>query len=260
VVPFPRRASLPGIARPARVADLLPSGKAIVCGFALLAAAALLYLGARATSVFAVRSIEVDGAPPRVAAHVRAALRPLEGKSLLTVHAADVVRRLERLPDVASASYDRDFPHTLRLRIAPAHTIAVLRRGPSAWVVASDGRVVRSSGRGAAPRLPRIWLPRAADVATGRTIDEEDATTAIAALSTARRSGFASRVLTVRSNEHELTFVLENHLELRFGDATDLPVKLVVARRILPQAQSYDYLDVSAPDRPVVGGHSQLSG
>ena len=52
----------------------------------------------------------------------------------------------------------------------------------------------------------------------------------------------------------ELKLVLRNGLELRLGDSRDLPVKLEVARRVIPQlAGAGGYLDVSVPDRPVAG-------
>src|ERR671937_2288566 len=82
VLPFPRSAGSTEI----RLSRLLPSGRGLLAGFGLLAAAAVAYVGARETSVFALRSIVLTGAPPRVAAHVRAALRPLDGKSLLAVN------------------------------------------------------------------------------------------------------------------------------------------------------------------------------
>jgi hypothetical protein len=43
--------------------NVLPSGRSLAIGFGLLAAAFLLYIGARETSVFAVRSIDVATEP-----------------------------------------------------------------------------------------------------------------------------------------------------------------------------------------------------
>jgi cell division protein FtsQ len=255
VLDFPRSGRISRTA----VGKMLPSGRVLVLGFALLAAAAAAYLGARETSLFAIRSIEISGAPPQVATHVRNALRPLEGSSLLAVGAADVGARLDRLPDVAAVSYDRSFPHTLRVTIVPAHSIAVLRRGPGAWIVSSSGRVVRSAGPFAAPHLPRIWVPRQVDVEVGSQLADADAVRAVTVLGVARRLGFAEPVRTVRAHD-ELTFVLDSGLELRFGDDTDFRAKLAVARAIRPQADGAGYLDVSAPDRPVTGTNAQVSG
>ena len=64
VVPFPSGADRAAFVR------LLPSGRSLLIGFALVAAAAGLYTLARVTPMFAVQRIEVEGAPPAVAAHV----------------------------------------------------------------------------------------------------------------------------------------------------------------------------------------------
>ena len=231
----------------------------MLAGFALLAAAAIAYLGARETSLFAVRSIVVTGAPPRVAAHVRAELRPLAGMSLLAVDGSDIRGRLDRLPDVAAVTYDRDFPHTLRLVVTPAHSIAVLRRGAAAWILSSSGSVVRQTGIFAAPRLPRIWVARTADVEIGSALADDDASRALHALASARAAGFAERIATVRAAD-ELTFVLASGFELRLGSADRLETKLAVVRAILPQAQGAAVLDVSVPERPVTMGNSQVEG
>jgi cell division septal protein FtsQ len=262
--PLSQAAVLPqeaGRARRLGLARALPSGRALLLGFALLAGGALAYLGARESSLFALRSIEVSGAPPRVAAHVRAALEPLAGRSLLAVNRGDVESRLARLSDVAGVSFDRDFPHTLRVFVTPAHSIAVLRRGASAWIVSSDGPVVRSADLFGAPRLPRIWIPRAADVEVGMSIGDADAARAVAALAIARRAGFGTRIGVVRSTDRELTFVLTGGLELRLGDATSVPLKVAVAKRLLPLVQGTSrYIDVTVPGRPIAGENTQVAG
>src|SRR2546423_15632386 len=194
---------------------LLPSGAALVAGFALLAAGAGAYAVGRETSLFAVRSIEITGAPPRVAAHVRAALRPLEGASLLTVGRGRVERRLARLSDVADVSFDRDFPHTLRVYVTPAHSVAVLRRGPSAWIVSSDGRVVREAGMFSAPKLPRVWIPRSTGVDVGSSLTDADAAQAVRAIAVARSERFAERIRAVRYSAEQLQFELSFGLEYR---------------------------------------------
>jgi len=243
-----------------KLANALPSGRVLALAFGLLAAGLLAYLGARETSLFAMQSIRISGAPPRVASHVRAALAPLEGRSLVGLDRNAVERRLSSLPDVAAATVDRDFPHTLRVAVIPAHSIAVLRRGPSAWIVSSDGRVIRTAGRLASPKLPRIWVRRAANVDQGAAVGDTDAARAIAALAAARRARFTARIATVRATDHELTFVLASGLELRFGDAVDLPLKLAVVRRLLPLVQGASaYVDVTVPERPVADENPQVS-
>ena len=64
---------------------------------------ALGYLAARSTSLFALQSVAVSGARDAAEADVRAALRPLDGESLVTVDTDSVERQLSALPSVRAA-------------------------------------------------------------------------------------------------------------------------------------------------------------
>ena len=107
--------------------------------------------------------------------------------------------------------------------------------------------------QGARPGLPRIWLTRDVDVRLGEALGgvQLRAVAAVAPLvSRPLPLGVASAVAT----RGELKLVLRNGLELRLGGSRDLPVKLEVARRVIPQLLGAGgYLDVSVPDRPVAG-------
>src|SRR2546423_12243968 len=255
VLPFPGSARLRGLT----LRHSLPSGRAPLLGFALLGAGALAYLGARETSLFALRTVQITGAPARVAAHVEQALEPLRGRSLLALDQAEIDRRLASLSDVAGVSFDRDFPHTLRVFVTPAHSIAVVRRGASAWIVSSDSRVVRTADRSAAGKLPRIWVPQSAAVDVGSQLTDSDAARAIRAIAIVRGAGFANRIAVVRSSDRELTFVLAGGPELRFGDLTSLTLKLAVAERILPlELGAGGYIDVTVPERPVAAPNPKV--
>jgi cell division protein FtsQ len=256
VLPFPGTGRLRGFS----LMPSLPSGRALLLGFALLGAGALAYLGARETSIFALRTVQVNGAPPRVAAHVEQALEPLQGRSLLALNRGEIEQRVARLSDVAAVSFDRDFPHTLRVFVTPAHSIAVLRRGMSAWIVSSDRRVVRTAGLFAAPKLPRIWVPRATSVDVGLPLADADAARAVRALAVVRGAGFGRRIAAMRVTDRELTIVLAQGPELRFGDGTSLTLKLAVATRMLPLVEGTSgYLDVTVPTRPIAGGNPKVS-
>ena len=68
----------------------------------------------------------------------------------------------------------------------------------------------------------------------------------------------------MRVGKRTLTLELGSGLELRLGDAGDLRLKLAIARRILrsaaAQSATSGYLDVSLPERPVLGLNSQVGG
>lgn len=242
---------------------MLPSGRSILIGFGILAGAVGLYTIARTTPMFALRRVEVEGAPPRVAAHVRAALAPLEGTSLLAVDGAEINRRLAALTDVATARYDRAFPHTLRVFVRPEPLVAVVRRGAQAWLVSADARVIAQATARTKPSLPRVWLAASGEPQIGAAITDRFGLRAVRALALARRVPFHARVRMVRVSAHELTFLLATGLELRLGDLRTVPLKLAVASRVLPELRAhggYAYLDVSVPERPVAGTNSKVSG
>jgi cell division protein FtsQ len=256
VVPFPQRPALP---RP-NLARLVPSWRSLVVAVALVGCAGLLYLGARETSVFAIRTVVVRGAPPVVAAEVRSALRPLEGTSLLQLGSGEVDRRLAAIPDVASARYDRAFPHKLTVYVVPERPVAVLRRGAGSWLVSARGRVLRPVSHGALPALPRIWVAAGTDLPVGTTLAPDSGARAAAALAVARRVGFHAAIGNVTIEGSTIAFKLRSGLELRLGTADDLALKLAVAARILPIVGSgATYLDVSVPSRPVAMASAAVS-
>jgi cell division protein FtsQ len=256
-------AVIPLAGEQAMLVRLLPSGRSLLLGFAIVAGAVGLYVLARTTPMFAVQHIEVDGAPSPVAAHVRAALAPLEGRSLLALHASAVEGRLAALTDVASVSYDRDFPHTLRVVVRPEEPVAVARRGANAWLVSTGAKVIAALPAGKRRQFPAVWLTRSGDPAVGATITDRYGLRAVRALALAYRVRFDRRINVVRAHDHELTFLLASGLELRLGDLRAIRLKLAVAEQILPKLRAtggYTYLDVSVPGRPVAGSNSQPAG
>jgi cell division protein FtsQ len=257
VLSLPRR-------KPPALLRVLPSGRALLVAAALVLIAAGLYGLARETSMFAVRTVDVQGASPALAAQVRAALRPLEGKSLLALKAGTIVPTVENLPAVRSAGYDRDFPHTLRVRVVPEEPVAVLRSGAASWLISARARVIGVVDAGGLRAVPRIWLPAGFDVQAGSFLTDE-AGAAARALRAFVSAGFANRVTWARIRQGELTIGTRSGLELRLGAPIDLPVKIAIVRSIaptlaLPPAGGRAYLDVSVPERPVAGSNPKVEG
>ncbi len=243
---------LPGRrARALRLARWLPSGLSLAIGFALLAAAIGAYLIARETSVFAVQRVDVEGAPPALAAQIRSALAPLDGKSLVSFSRSDADRRLVGFPQIARVSYDRDFPHTLLVQVSVEQPVAVVRKASDGWLVAASGRVLAALQPGSYLPLPRIWLAAETEVTVGAPVATGDAIRVAAAL---RDAHFPGRVLSVRDDGGgKLMLQLASGREVRLGDGSNLPVKLAVAAAILPRSVGASYVDVSVPTRAVAG-------
>jgi cell division protein FtsQ len=244
---------------PAAAARWLPSGRSLLIGFTIATLAGGAYLIARETSLFALRTVQVQGAPPSVAAQIRHVLNPLVGSSLVAFDRAAAERRLDEIPSVESAAFDRAFPHTLKVSVRLEPPVAVLRQGSSAWLVSARGRVLEALTARPYPPLPRIWVPRSEDLTLGRTLVGAIASSAIATDSLSR-SALAHRVASVGTDRGEVTLALRSGAEVQLGDLRNLPLKLAIADRILRLAPSSAYVDVSVPERSVAGTKPQVQG
>lgn len=247
-VPGARERSVPIGSTERGLAAWLPSIRSVLVGVGALLLALCLYAVARGTSMFAIERVEVQGVPPGVAARVRTALEPLAGSSLLAFDATDGNRRLASVPVVATVSYDRDFPHTLVVSVVAERPIALLRRGPTAWVVSDTGRVLRKVSARPLPDLPRIWLPATADPLAGAVV-ADDSALAVSALSTIRDVRLPIR--SVRLVDGEISLTLESGTHILMGSWSRLPLKAAVAARILEVTPTARTIDVSVPERVV---------
>jgi cell division protein FtsQ len=248
---------LPGRGAPLALplSRILPSGRALIVGFAIVALAVGGYVAARETSLFALDRIEVTGARPSVVARVEAALAPIQGTSLVSLDAAAIEQRLEGQPDVRLVSYDRAFPHTAKIVVSAERPVAVLRKGAESWLVTDRGRVLEQLDDASGWSLPRIWIADAAVPGNGEVLDAEEGLAPALLLGRvlAADQSFFQRVKDARAIEGELVLVLGTGTEVRLGGGDELPLKLAVAGRVLGQVEgSPAYVDVSVPERAVV--------
>jgi cell division protein FtsQ len=257
------RRDMPAPARPEKLSTGSRHRAILLLTVGMLGLLAAFYFAARETSVFAVRTIGIQGAPPDVAESVRAALEPVVGESLVALDASAVEDRLEAIPSVQAAAVDRDFPTTLNVHIRPARAIAVVRQAEAAWLVAATGRIIRQVNPGASSELPRVWLsPQLDPPRPGATLVADEGGAAVAALA-AVPGEFPVTVRTARGTPDDLVLRLGFGTELRLGPAADLRLKLRVAATVLAslsrsQREALSYLDVSMPTRPVGGEKSQV--
>jgi cell division protein FtsQ len=238
---------------------------AVALGVGALAVGA--YLVALETSVFTVRTIVIVGGSPQVQAEVRQALAPQVGRSLLRVSIGQIDAEVAPIPDVVSVHVNRVFPHTLHVVVRPEHGVLLVHQGNDSYVVSSLGRVMGRVFHPLRSALPRLWLKKSVPVSVGATLPLYDGRLAAAAVVPDTLGSFRGGVREVASSPSELTLVLATGAQVRLGDIGDLGLKLTIARRILqiaaarPGASGPPYVDVSVPERPVLGTvNTQLSG
>jgi cell division protein FtsQ len=230
----------------------------VLAAVAFVGAGVGAYVLARQTSLFALNSIEVEGAPPPVAAEIRSTLAAYRGESLVRFDARQASRMLSSVAEVAGARFDRAFPHTLKVRVRLERPVAVLRQGMDAWLVSASARVLRKL-EPPYPRLPRIWVPRSVDITVNATLAGPGArgVAAVAPLGPLRMGADVRQVLTA---DGELTLVLGSGTELRLGGGGDIRLKLSIAKQLIPLTPGAKYVDVSVPERPVAGYNPQVAG
>ena len=245
-----------------------PWRRAVLVGLGIVAVLGLLYLGARETPVFALQTVEIQGAPPNVRQAVLQSLEETRGTSLVSLDGNAVVRRLEALPSVQSVSYDRAFPHTLRLVVVPERPVAVVNQASNLWIVSVRGRVIGRTSAAESPDLPRVrYLPET-PLAAGQFVADEGTKTVLAALAEAPKR-MPLPIHSARYEDGELTLVLAGEGETRplllLGEPDDVRTKLQVAALVLrkldyTERDTLAYLDVTLPDRPVASSNPIVSG
>jgi cell division septal protein FtsQ len=232
-----------------------------------IAVLALLYLGARETSVFGVRAIEVTGGSRAVHSAALQAVQDVKGKSLVALDGSALIDELEALPTVRSASYDRSFPSTLRVFLRPEVPLAVVRVGPDRWLVSERGRVIRRYGQDAQVDYPLFELPARPNVVPGSFIEDAAAGAVLSALVDVP-DRFPARITEVLLQDGGLTMKLHapwGEPELRLGEDVDMRAKLAAAALVIRSLDadyraSVAYVDVSVPERTVVGTNPQVEG
>ncbi len=257
------------LARPRSVPILRgPWRRAVVIGACVVAVLGILYLGARETPVFSLRTVEVEGAPASVRHAVTQSLEETRGTSLVALDGNAVVRRLEALPSVQSVTYDRAFPHTLRLLVVPEQPVAVVNQASNLWIVSVRGRVIGPTKAAEAPDLPRVRYVPEAPLVAGQFVADEATKTVLAALAEAPKR-MPLPIHSARFEDGELTLVLAGEGEtqplLLLGDPVDVWTKLRVAALVLrklgyEERDALTYIDVTLPDRPVASTNPLVSG
>jgi cell division septal protein FtsQ len=215
------------------------------------------YTAMERTSAFSVQHVEISGAPGSLEQTVRrTALAEVDGRSLLAVSASELEHALQALPHVQQASVDRAFPSTLKISIVPERPAAVAVSGRDWAVVAEDGRVLDTTDRKHAPKLPHVVAPGRLPPPGARLVSTKalDGLTVVVALP----DNFGGRVVSVRTDDRgALVARLQMGVDIRLGPADDAATKLQVASLVLsryPKAAraALRYVDVSAPEHPVV--------
>jgi cell division protein FtsQ len=168
------------------------------------------------------------------------------GERILWVRLSPATRRIEALPQVASASVTRSLPHTV--------VITIRERVPLARLAGKTELATDQSGRMFAAD-PSVRLPTLAGWKPNRPTRLVDDVSRFVLYAYARfPRSIRERTATIKVGP-PFVLVLTDATEIRFGRLTDLERKARAAEAVLDveRGKRLGYVDVRAPSVPVSG-------
>ncbi len=212
---------------------------ALVLGVGVLVGLAWLMY---ASSVFAVRAVQVEGTRLLSVQEVRNAAGIAPGTALARLDTDAVADRVRALAPVASVTVSRDWPRQVRIVVAERAAVAAVRQGGQISGMDAEGMLFRTYPRVPA-RLPLVDAERLEDIRQDEALREAAAAVASLAPQIVRRVA----VVEVVSRD-DITLVLKNEDRVTWGGAEDSDRKAEVLAALLSQPASV--YDVSVPAQP----------
>ncbi len=248
----------PKLSRAARIRRIRRS-LIVLAGLGIVLVA-VYFLWFRDSSLVAVDTVRIEGIVDK---NADPALRPAidsAAREMTTLHVRPELleQAVRPFPSVRSVSAEADFPNTLKVDVSMRQPGAVVTVGSEEIGVAGDGTLVPDVDVSSSD-LPAFEASE--DPVDGRLVGED--------LSIAQVLGAAPQALrplieTGRIDDNGVTVIVNGGIELRFGTASKAAEKWRSAAAVLadPELTMLDYVDLSSPSRPAVGGsgHTLPSG
>ncbi len=188
--------------------------------------------------VLGAKRVLVRGVHILTAEQVLAAGEVHHGMPLLRFHTGEVARRVEALPEVASAQVGVSYPSTVVITVTERVAVGYLSVGRSAILVDKAGVQFRTVAR--VPRaLPRFDIPSSAQaVAAGR---------AVATVAGSLTPALLAKLASIKASDAQsVTLALTDGRTVRWGSADRSADKAHVLAALLSRPGTT--FDVSDPD------------
>ncbi|MHB1390488.1 MAG: cell division protein FtsQ/DivIB [Thermoleophilia bacterium] len=223
----------------------------VVLGIAIVGA---VFFWVSQSSLLAIENIQVEGNRAIPTETVMETAGPLlRGQSLAKPSFDDVSRALGVNPYTQSVEVDRDFPHTVRIRIREYRPFADLQAADNKlFVVSAEGRTLAPlTVAGQDHPVLSTKVPCAAQV--GSTLDCSDVSTGLWFLENIPVS-FNLEFAAVSVADGDIAATTRNGVVIHFGSLDEYSLKFEVIRQLMARAGAAGVnisLDVSVPQRPV---------
>jgi cell division protein FtsQ len=176
------------------------------------------------------------------------------GARMVEVDLEEVRQALLDVPGVRSATVEREWPSTIRVRLSEEVPLAVVQLGEQRTVISSIGRVLDGAPTDGLVPVEVEQLELVDGDREGERSVPEDV---LAAAQTVERLAPAARAQVAAaqlSATGSLSLVLTDGATIRFGSTEDLPEKLTAAEGVLGQVEPAcrEVIDVQEPSRVTV--------
>ncbi|MGH8962921.1 MAG: cell division protein FtsQ/DivIB [Jatrophihabitantaceae bacterium] len=220
--------------------EVVPRRKLILAAAGVIVVVALLTWLFAFSAVFGVRTVSVHGTRTLTVDQVRAAAKIADGTPLLRLDKAAVVRRVEALPDVASASISTSFPSSVLITVTERAAIGYVKTGSGFALVDRTGDQFRSVA--SAPKhLPLFVVPSGTGARTTGG--------AVATVAAALPASIRAKVSSIQALDPEsITLLLTDQRVVRWGSADRSADKARILPALLKQPGTQ--FDLTDPDQP----------
>ena len=242
----------------------------VLIGVFVLAFVGLVaYLALRNSSTFEITKVEFEPTEHVAVEDVENLAHVSAGSTLLNVDTESIEQSLKKNPWVASATFELEFPNTLRVIIQEQQidALILMSSGTVAWylgengswiepvtVSAAEGQSVNDAALAMAQDLgcllitdvPATVAPEAGSQATDSSIE------AVQEFRAGFSDEFSSKIVCYRApSDENISCVLDNGVEVSLGSADDISQKERIVESFLEQHQgSVVLINVRMPSNP----------
>lgn len=237
--------------------------------FALLIVGIVAYFALRNSPAFEITKVEFEPTEHVAPEDVENLAQVSAGSTLLNVDTVAIEESLKKNPWVASASFEFEFPNTLRIIIEEQKldALVLMSSGTVAWYLGEDGawiepvmieaaegqsvndaalEIAQKDGCLLITDVPATIEPEAGSVATDASIE------AVQKFREEFSDGFASRIVCYRApSEENVSCVLDSGVEVSLGEPEEISQKEKIVEAFLEQHKgSVVLINVRMPSSP----------
>jgi cell division protein FtsQ len=223
---------------------------------ALMAGAVWGYEQLRHSSVFAITKVQVQGGRRVPGSEVESLTALGPEATLLDTDREAVRSRVMANPWIAEATIERDFPHTLVVRVTERKPVAIVT-GPdrTVWMVSGDGHWIAPRSKTDTGALVPITEVENVKPGAGAPVGSPEIVNALKVLSGISPKLRSQVVKVVSPSVDKTALITKSGVQIFVGEATELAKKDAVVRKILAQNKGkIVYVNVRTPDRPTWRG------